>query len=137
VASIYDSLSKTAQNLINNKFGKSVILKREIGASFNPATGTETGATEQTQTIKAVDIPASGGKIQALDKRFNLGALTYNRLKYIQFAGQGLAWQPELTNKVEINGEEWFVIGATPLEPNSLDNSDSASPILIGMALRI
>jgi hypothetical protein len=137
VASIYDSLSKTAQNLINNKFGKSVILKREIGASFNPATGTETGATEQTQTIKAVDIPVTSSRAQGLDKQFNLGALTYNRLKYIQFAGQGLAWQPELTNKVEINGEEWFVIGATPLEPNSADNSDSASPILIGMALRI
>jgi hypothetical protein len=137
VASIYDKLSATAQNLINNKFGKNVILKREVGATFDPVLGKETGATVQTQTVKAVDVPASGGKIQALDKSFNLGELTYNRLKFIQFSGQGLSWQPELTNKVEIGGEEWFVIGITPLEPNSTDNSDDADPILISMALRI
>jgi hypothetical protein len=137
VASLYDNLSATAQRLINVTFGRDIILKRLVDGTFDPTEGEETGATEQTQAIKGAVLPASGGKVQALDKRFNLGELTYQRLNFVTISGQGLAWQPALGDKVEIDGEDWFILGITPTNPNDATNSSSSDPILLDMALRI
>ena len=131
MADFYSSISKTANKLVN-KFGKSIAIHRQIGGSFNSGTGAETGTTTDIQYIKSVVLPASGGKIAALDKRYNLGALTFQRLNYCIVSGEDLSWVPNPDDEIVISGETWKLIGLTPLNPN-----EGTTAITYEMAFRI
>ena len=126
----YTSISNTAADLIS-RFGKDITLQHETGGAFDPVTGIESGTTVQEQTIKAVVLPASGGKVQALDIRYNLGSLVIKRLNYFLISGQDLTFEPQPDDSAVIEGETWTVLGATPLNPNSGD------PIIHEVAIRI
>lgn len=128
--SIYAGLASTASNLIA-KFGKSITISREVSEAYNPATGVITGASTESQTIDAVVLPASGGKTQALDLRYKLGSMEYQRLGYFQVSGADLIFNPEPGHTVLIGGETWIVLGVTPLNPND------GSPIIYEVAIRI
>ena len=130
MSDFYTSISSTAKALVD-KFGKNITLKHETGGVFDPVTGTESGVTVQQQTVKAVVLPASGGKVIALDIRYNLGTLVYRRLGYFLISGQDLTFEPLPDDQAVIEGETWTVLGVTPLNPNSGD------PIIHEVAIRI
>jgi len=130
VADFYTSISATASNLIN-KFGKEIAIHREKGGTFDGGSGEETGATTDIQTLNAVVLPASGGKIAALDKRYGLAGLVYKKLNWCVISGNDLLFEPEPGQKVVINTESWEIVGVTELNPNSGD------PITYEMAFTI
>jgi len=126
----YTPISNTVNSLIAS-FGKDITISRITSGVFDPATGEETATDTTSQTVKAVVLPASGGKVQALDIRYKLGTLTFTRLNYFQISGQDLTFTPKPDDSALIQGEIWTVIGVTPLNPNS------GSPILWEVAIRI
>lgn len=125
----YDSVIAAASKLINKK-GKSITITRSISSSFDPVLGEDT-ITNESQTIKAVILPASGGKIQALDLRYGLTGLSFERLSYFMMAGKDIAFSPEPGQKVTVASEDWTILGVTPLNPNE------GAPIMYDVAIRI
>jgi len=126
----YSSAIDLATNLIAKK-GKDIVISRTVAGEFDPATGTDSTSTAQNMNVKAVELPASGGKIAALDLRFNLSSQVYDRLSFIMIAGEGLAFRPRPSDLAIIGGETWTVLGVTPLNPNV------GEPIKYDIALRI
>lgn len=115
------------------KKGKSVTFTKTSGGTRDPATGETTGGTTQSMTIKAVVLPASGGKTAALDLRYgnSLDLSTVQKLAFLLIDGADCTFEPEPATKVTIGSEVWTVLGTTPLNPNEGD------PILHKVAIRI
>lgn len=123
----YAKLAKTATRLIADN-GKKVTLK-VISETYDPVTG-GTVQTEVPSIVDAVVLPASGGKVQALDERLKLDGITYTKLAYMQLSGQFIPDGFGALDKVDASNETWTVIGVTPLNPND------GKPLLYGVALR-
>lgn len=115
----YSRLADTADKLVSSK-GKDIVITREVSSSFDPALGEDTVESE-SMTVKAVVLPASGGKIVALDLRFGLSDMTYNKLAYFIMAGKNIKFEPEPSQTVLIGGEMWTILGVTPMNPNDGD----------------
>lgn len=114
----YSGLQNVASKLIQSK-GKQITISRTTGATSNLGTGDFAGGSPTTQTVYAVVLPASGGKVQALDLRYKIGELTYQKLNYFIVAGLDLDFIPSPDDEVTIGSENWYVLGVTPLNPNN------------------
>jgi hypothetical protein len=125
----YQSALATAKRLITKK-GKNVTITRQVDSVFDPALGVDT-STEQSQTIKAVVLPVTGGKAKDLDQRFKLESFTIEKLAYFIMYGNELTFQPEAGQKVTIASEDWTILGVTPTNPNEGD------PIIYEVAIRL
>lgn len=126
----YSGLQNVASKLIASK-GKNITITRQTLETFDAPAGEYTSQTPESQTVKAVVLPASGGKVQALDLRYNLGELTYQKLNYFIVAGIDLAFAPNPNDEVTIDSENWYVLGITPLNPND------GTPLIYEVAIRI
>jgi hypothetical protein len=100
----YSSVAATASRLVAN-FGKEVIFKREPGKEIDPVTGVTTSGTPQTYRPKGIfqrirqDL-IDGTRIKAGDKVIVVADFT-----------------PELSDKVEISGNQWSIMEIIRAEP--------------------
>jgi len=128
----YSPITATALKLITS-FGKNVTIVNLSGGTFDPVLGVDAGQTTNSQTVKAVSLPASGGKIAALDARFKLGGEVFEKYAFIIISGSdaNFTFEPQPGDKVTLDGLEWYVIGVTPTRPNT------GNAIVYELALRI
>ncbi|WP_412545816.1 hypothetical protein [Maricaulis sp. MIT060901] len=83
----------------------------------------------EPHTITCVVLPASGGKIEALDSRLKSGTLILEQYRYLIIAASGLAVEPLPKDQVEYQGQTWTVIASTSLAPDGV-------PIIYKAAIR-
>jgi len=126
----YSGLSGTAQKLVN-KFGKSVTITHVEAGAYDAGAGTSSGDVTTNQTLQAVSLPASGGKIAALDERFELGGQIFQDYAFITISGDDITFEPSPGDAVAMDSKTWYVIGVTPTRPNVGD------AIIYELALRI
>lgn len=112
----YDDMQDVALEMLA-EFGQQLTLKRVTGGTYDPATGTDTPGTTETQTITAVVLPASNGTIEAFDNKFEGGTLIESNLRALKIAAKGLTWAPAPGCVVTLDGHDWAMIGATSSNP--------------------
>jgi hypothetical protein len=112
--------AKTAAILA--KSGAAMSLRVTTPGTYDPATGTETGATSADYACVGIVLPASKGTIEAFDNRFENGTLIEQNIRSVKLAASGLAVVPAGGDKLIINSEEWHVMGCTPLAPDGVTN---------------
>lgn len=81
-------------------------------------------------TITCAVLPASNGKIEALDKRFRGQTLELSQFRFLLIAASGLGIEPTAGDVVILKGGEWNVIAATAVEPDG-------TPIIFKAAIRL
>jgi hypothetical protein len=74
-------------------------------------------------------LPASGGKIEALDSRLKSGTLILEQYRYLIIAASGLAIEPLPGDQVEHRGQTWTLVASTSLAPDGV-------PIIYKAAIR-
>ena len=126
----YTGLKAVAENLVGS-FGKDVTITHIEPGTFSPGPGTSSGDVTTNQTIRAVSLPASGGKIAALDARYKLGGVVFEKYAFIIIAGNDISFEPLPGDSVSMDSLAWVVLGVTPTRPNT------GNGIIYELALRI
>lgn len=83
----------------------------------------------EQHTITCVVLPASGGKIEALDSRLKSGALILEQYRYLIIAASGLAVEPLPMDQVVYQGKTWSLVATTSVAPDG-------APIIYKAAMR-
>lgn len=120
----YERQIALATRLIR-KSGKTVTITRQIETDVNNALGTST-LMPDSMSVSAVVLPMS--KRDDLSYR---SAMSVKKLNTLMMSGEGLKFNPEPAQTVTIVGEDWTILGATPLNPND------GNPIMWDVAIRI
>lgn len=120
----FTKLKATAQKLIS-KNGGTVTLRKKTSDVYDPVLMTNVTTTADT-SIKATILPASGGKIEALDIRFRNGETTIDQYRYMVTSDATAS----AGDYVIVGGETYLVIGSTPVQP------DGSTVVMSGVALR-
>ncbi|MCW8158977.1 hypothetical protein D7243_22685 [Stutzerimonas stutzeri] len=116
MSAFYDEMAGLAAEMIA-EFGQVLTLRREVEASYDPATGQmQPGATEE-QPITALVRPASKGTVEAFDNKLVNGTLIESNIRALKIVADGLLWPPGPGCVVEYEGHEWKMLGATPTNP--------------------
>lgn len=106
--------------------GAPVTLRKDISIN-DPVTG-ESRQQYKTATGHAVFLPASGGTIQAFDRRFT-DEVVRGDIVFVLVSAMSLEPAPG-DELVEASGREWLVLGNTPLKV------DGTTTIINQMGLR-
>jgi hypothetical protein len=110
----YAKSAITALTLIT-KFGQTVTVNRVAG-TYTAATGAIGSSSSSSYTPVVVTVPASGGTVQAFDDRLKEAYIT-GKLRFFIMAAKDLAVVPQSGDRIEFEGTEWEIEGATPLNP--------------------
>lgn len=116
----YDEMAETTLELIS-EFGLELTLKRTIAGEYDTETSRDGPDTVETQAIRAIVKPASQGAVQAFDQKFASGTLIESNIRALKVAAKGLLWAPAPGDAVTLAGNEWRVIGVTPVSPAGID----------------
>lgn len=109
----------TAQEDINED-GKDVVLSTTSGRAYDIEAGAYTSDTTISTTLKALHFPSSSGFNSGMpaDGKFVSGGQTTTNQATIMIAGLDVEFEPDMGNKVLMDGVEWSVIGVSPFRPN-------------------
>lgn len=83
----------------------------------------------EQHTITCVVLPASGGKIEALDSRLKSGTLILEQYRYLIIAASGLEIEPMPKDHVFYQGKTWSLVATTSVAPDG-------TPIIYKAAIR-
>lgn len=122
----YDDMADLASEMLA-EFGQQLTLKRTIAGEYNPDIGRDNPGIVESQPITAIVRPASQGTVQAFDQKYQAGTLIESNIRALKIATKGLLWPPAPGHIVILDGEEWKVIGVTPVSPAGTDLLYSAS----------
>ena len=116
--SLYDNLADTAAHLLD-RFGVSATLKRHVRSTFDPVSGKESVGAFDSYPVVAVVLPASKSTIEAFDNRVNLdgSALNIERYRFVILAAQALEIEPQGGDVFVHEGNDWHILGSTPVAP--------------------
>ncbi|KAF1711064.1 hypothetical protein CSC70_03815 [Pseudoxanthomonas kalamensis DSM 18571] len=104
----YPASAATAAALLDT-FGQTVTLSRVVPGGYDPATGTVSPDTVQSQTCKAAILPYRDGDY--LDGTVKAG----DRKALIE---PNLSWAPDATTKLtEVSGSVWQLEAVTEVAP--------------------
>lgn len=116
MSDFYTGLQSTALNLIT-EFGIPLTLRRKVPGTYDPVLDTDGAATEITQEIRCVVLPASKGTIEAFDNRLVGDTLIETKLRALKIAAKGLTFVPAAGDTLEHEGSTWTLLGCTPSSP--------------------
>lgn len=89
---------------------------------YEPDIGQMLAKNVVKQTLKAVNLPSTAGRIQSFDNRLlEEASLIGKKLRYFLVSAKGAKFQPERGDELTYGGEAYAVIGSTPLSPNGQD----------------
>lgn len=97
--------------------GKTALITKTTG-TVNGGAGEVTGQGTTTQTVPVVRLPATSSKLADLDIRNDLGSTVNKKLAFVLIAGKDLTFDLENNQVVTMDGEDWNIIGVTPVNPN-------------------
>lgn len=118
----YDEMAALALEMIT-EFGQPVIIRATTVGEYDPESGTAPPDT-------AVDQTAQGLLIDFTGQEFQNNSLIKQGDKKLKIAAQGLAWVPELLNKVIVQGRTWSIV------PPLKEINPAGTPILYELQVR-
>lgn len=99
------------------KFGRSIIFTKVTGGSYDPSVRSVVKTETQT-AVNAIVLNASAGKVSAFDEqKRSADGLGLEARRFLIIPGDALASPPEPGDRVTLDGEEWNVVGSTPINP--------------------
>ena len=122
----YDEMAQMTLDIMA-EFGRPLTLRRTIAGKYDTAAGKNRPGVVEEQVITAIVRPASQGTVQAFDQKFQEGTLIESSIRALKIAAKGMPWPPAPGHVVILDGEEWKVIGVTPVSPAGIDLLYSAS----------
>jgi len=119
----YANAQATALRLLQN-FGQVVTMSRVSAGTYDPGTGTTSGAVTTTQQIQVASVPGSVGQ-SGLFSDMRKEALVKGRLRFFIGSakkpdGSALDFEPAPGDRVTFQGKEWEIFGSTPLAPGGV-----------------
>lgn len=118
----YDEMAVMALDMIT-EFGQPVIIQALTAGEYDPDTGTAPPDTITEQTAQGILLDFSG-------QEFQNNSLIKQGDKKLKIAAQGLAWAPDLLNKVIIQGRTWSIV------PPLKEINPAGTPILYELQVR-
>ena len=118
----YDEMAALALDMIT-EFGQPVIIRATTVGEYDPEAGAAPPDTVIEQTAQGMLIDFTG-------QEFQNNSLIKQGDKKLKIAAQGLAWVPELLNKVIVQGRTWSIV------PPLKEINPAGTPILYELQVR-
>lgn len=118
----YDEMAVMALELIT-EFGQPVTISKTEQGEYDPETGGESPGATIEQTTQGILLDFTG-------QEFQNNSLIKQGDKKLKIAAQGLAWVPDLLNKVIIQGRTWSIV------PPLKEVNPAGTPILYELQVR-
>ncbi|MBA2924195.1 hypothetical protein G9Q84_15005 [Pseudomonas sp. P7] len=118
----YDEMAVTALNMIT-EFGQPVIIRATIVGEYDPETGSAPPESIKEQTAQGILLDFTG-------QEFQTNSLIKQGDKKLKIAAQGLAWVPDLLDKVVVQGRTWSIV------PPLKETNPAGTPILYELQVR-
>jgi hypothetical protein len=118
----YDEMAEMALEMIR-EFGQPVIIRATTAGEYDPDTGTAPVDTLIEQTAPGILLDFTG-------QEFQTNSLIKQGDKKLKIAAQGLAWVPNLLNKVIVQGRTWSIV------PPLKEINPAGTPILYELQVR-
>ena len=120
--SFYDEMAALALEMIA-EFGQPVTIRATTVVEYDPETGSAPPDTMIDQTAQGILLDFSG-------QEFQNNSLIKQGDKKLKIAAQGLAWAPDLLNKVVVQGRTWSIV------PPLKEINPAGTPILYELQVR-
>ena len=118
----YDEMAVTALNMIT-EYGQPVIIRATIVGEYDPETGSAPPESIKEQTAQGILLDFTG-------QEFQTNSLIKQGDKKLKIAAQGLAWVPDLLDKVVVQGRTWSIV------PPLKEINPAGTPILYELLVR-
>lgn len=118
----YDEMAALALEMIT-EFGQPVTIRATSVGEYDPDTGTVPPDTITDQTAQGILLDFTG-------QEFQNNSLIRQGDKKLKIAAQGLAWAPDLLNKVIVQGRTWSIV------PPLKEINPAGTPILYELQVR-
>ncbi|WP_430444816.1 MAG: hypothetical protein ACQZ2J_27485 [Pseudomonas piscis] len=122
MSAFYDRTAETALRLIT-RFGQPVTIRDIKPGEYDPETGSAGPDTVTEQTAQGILLDFTG-------QEFQNNSLIKQGDKKLKVAAQGLAWAPDLLNKVVIQGRTWSIV------PPLKEVNPAGTPVLYELQVR-
>ena len=122
MATFYDEMAVMALEMIT-EFGQPVIIRAITVGEYDPETGTAPTDSVTEQTAQGILLDFTG-------QEFQNNSLIKQGDKKLKIAAQGLAWAPDLLNKVIVQGRTWSIV------PPLKEINPAGTPILYELQVR-
>lgn len=126
MSDFYERAQATAERLISSR-GQKVTISRKQVVHSDPVDGVVDSGIVSSD-VNAVVLPATGGKIAALDNRLSGDNLNQEQLRFLLVSGAELSFEPKYGDAVKIGCDDWLVRGATAVSP-------AGTPVLYKIAI--
>lgn len=118
----YDEMAVMALDMIT-EFGQPVTISKADPGEYDPETGGSSPGTTIEQTAQGILLDFTGQEFQS-------NSLIKQGDKKLKITAQGLAWVPDLLNKVIIQGRTWSIV------PPLKEINPAGTPILYELQVR-
>jgi hypothetical protein len=118
----YEEMAVMALEMIT-EFGQPVIIRATTAGEYDPDTGTGSPGIVAEQTAQGILLDFTG-------QEFQNNSLIKQGDKKLKIAAQGLAWAPDLLNKVIVQGRTWSIV------PPLKEINPAGTPILYELQVR-
>jgi len=117
----YNDMADASLDLLQ-ELGQDVTISR-VGADaiFDPATGEFTSSgTDQSQVVQGAKVPVGKGSLNQSDEQF-MQDFVRGKVHMLIIAAKGVSFKPRSGDKATISGEQYEIIGNTPISPAGTD----------------
>ncbi len=118
----YDEMAVMALEMIT-EFGQPVIIRAITVGEYDPDAGSAPPDTITEQTAKGILLDFTG-------QEFQTNSLIKQGDKKLKIAAEGLAWVPDLLNKVIVQDRTWSIV------PPLKEINPAGTPILYELQVR-
>jgi hypothetical protein len=118
----YDEMAVMALDMIT-EFGQPVTIRAVTVGEYDPDTGSAPSDTITELTAQGILLDFTG-------QEFQNNSLIKQGDKKLKIAAQGLAWAPDLLNKVIVQGRTWSIV------PPLKEINPAGTPILYELQVR-
>ncbi|KPG98341.1 hypothetical protein AEQ67_13385 [Pseudomonas sp. RIT-PI-q] len=118
----YDEMAEMALDMIT-EFGQPVTIRATTVGEYDPDIGSAPPDTITEQTAQGILLDFTG-------QEFQNNSLIKQGDKKLKIAAQGLAWAPDLLNKVVVQGRIWSIV------PPLKEINPAGTPILYELQVR-
>lgn len=98
----YDEMAVMALEMIT-EFGQPMTITKTVPGEYDPETGGEAPGATVEQTAQGIMLDFTG-------QEFQNNSLIRQGDKKLKIAAQGLAWAPDLLNRVIVQGRIWSIV---------------------------
>ncbi len=108
----YQPFVERADVLIE-RFGQAMTLRRRVPGAYDETTGLTTADVTTEYAAKGMELVLT----RSADNAVMDGTLVEENRRLVLLSAKGQAITPKAADEIDIGGEAWTVLGATPVSP--------------------